>query len=69
MSERFLLPMARNLRTGQTVKIQDLTGTRLSLRQRAIAEEKSQQLADKMTARTKDPWQGYVIEYTPSQRS
>ncbi len=60
--------MARNLTTGQTVKTQDLTGTRLTLKQRAIAEEKSQQLADKMTARTKQPWTGYVIEYTPSVR-
>lgn len=60
--------MARNLRTGQTVKTQDLTGTHLTQKQRAIAEEKCQQLADKMTAKTRDPWVGFITEYVPSVR-
>jgi len=69
MSEQYLLPMARNMITGQTVKNQDLTGDRFTQRQRGLAEEMSQQLADRMTARTGDTWQGFVKLYTPTVRS
>lgn len=65
---RFLLAKARNLTTGQTVKNQDLTGARFTLRQRALAENSAEQLAEKMSARTGDPWVGFVEEYTPSVR-
>lgn len=64
----YLLPMARNLLTGQTVKTQDLTGERFKPSQRALAEDMAQQLADKMTARTREPWQGFIQAYTPTQR-
>ena len=60
--------MARNMITGQTVKTQDLTGARFTQNQRKLAEEMSQQLADKMSARTGDQWQGFVQLYTPTQR-
>ena len=60
---------ARNLVTGQTVKNQDLTGARLELRQRAIAQELSEQLAAKMTSRTGQNWQGFLEVYTPTSRS
>jgi len=50
----YLLPTARNLLTGQRQKIQDLTGDRLTESQRSIAEEKAQQLADKLTAKTRE---------------
>jgi hypothetical protein len=65
---KFLLPMARNTRTGQTVKTQDLTGNRFALNQRFMAEDMARQLADKMTARSGDTWQGFVKEYTPTER-
>jgi nitrate/TMAO reductase-like tetraheme cytochrome c subunit len=64
----YLLPMARNTVTGQTVKTQDLTGARFELSQRALAEDMARQLAEKMTARTSEQWQGFVQTYTPSQR-
>jgi hypothetical protein len=64
----FLLPMARNTVTGETVKTQDLTGARFTQSQRALAEDMCQQLADKMTARTGDPWQGFLQKYTPTRR-
>jgi hypothetical protein len=64
----YLLPMARNTVTGQTVKTQDLTGARFELSQRAMAEDMARQLAEKMTNRTREPWQGFVQTYTPSQR-
>ena len=54
--------------TGQTVKNQDLTGARLELRQRALAEELASQLADKMTRNTGESWTGFVEQYVPSVR-
>lgn len=68
MTQQYLLPMARNLKTGQTVKTQDLTGTRLLPQQRKIAQALCDQLADKMSARTGDPWVGFTQLYTPSIR-
>jgi len=65
----YLLPMARNSVTGQTVKNQDLTGTVFTDKQRVLAEQVSQQLADRMTARTGVTWQGFVKPYTPTHRS
>ena len=59
------MPKARNQLTGQTVMEKDLTGQRLELRQRALAETISQQLAEKMTRKTAEPWQGFVEVYTP----
>jgi len=68
MSDQYLLPMAHNTVTGQTVKTQDLTGNRFTLSQRTLAEDMARQLADKMTARTGDSWQGFLREYTPTYR-
>jgi hypothetical protein len=68
MNEQYLLPMARNMITGQTVKNQDLNGTTFTQRQRMLAEEIAGQLALRMTARTGDTWQGFVKLYTPTQR-
>jgi hypothetical protein len=68
MSEQYLLPMARNTVTGQTVKTQDLTGSRFTQAQRFLAEDMAQQLADRMSARTGDTWQGFVQLYTPTVR-
>lgn len=68
MQTRYLLPKARNLSTGQTVKTQDLTGTRFTLQQRNLAEACARQLAEKMTARTGDSWVGFVESYIPSTR-
>jgi hypothetical protein len=68
MSEQFLLPMARNTRTGETVKTQDLSGVRYALNQRVLAEFAADQCAAQMTARTGDTWRGFVRTYTPSER-
>lgn len=69
MSEQYLLPMARNSVTGQTVKNQDLTGTVFTQKQRVLAQDIASQLAARMTARTGDTWQGFVRLYTPTVRS
>ena len=68
MTERYLLPKARNTITKQTVKTQDLTGARFTLAQRNIAMEVAEQIAVKMTQRTGDAWVGFVEEYTPTYR-
>ena len=64
----YLLPKARRTLTGQTVKTQDLTGARYTLRQRAFAEQAAEQLALKMQDQTNDEWTPIVVEYTPSVR-
>ena len=69
MTIEYLLPMARNTVTGQTVKTQDLNGLRYTLQQRVLAESAADQCAAKMTARTGDQWQGFVQEYTPRERT
>lgn len=68
MSTQYLLPKARNLVTGQTVKIQDLTGNRYPASQRAIAQERAEQLAKTMEGRTRNPWIGYVEIYEASKK-
>jgi hypothetical protein len=68
MSQRYLISKARNSVTGQCVKNQDLTGARYRLDQRFIAQELADQLAVKMSARTSQPWYGFVEEYTPTVR-
>lgn len=65
---QFLLPKARCPETGETVKIQDLTGARYQLTQRSMAEDSARQLADRMAARTGRRWVGYVEAYVPSKR-
>jgi hypothetical protein len=65
---QYLVTKARNIVTGQTVKNQDLTGTRLELRQRVLAEDLANQLAAKMTRSTGETWAGFVEVYTPSVR-
>ena len=66
--EQYLLAKARNTVTGQTVKNQDLTGSRFTLQQRGYAENSANQLALKMSARTGDLWTGFVEQYTPTYR-
>jgi hypothetical protein len=68
MIQQYLLPMARNAVTGQTVKTQDLTGARFTQQQQVLAESAADQLAERMTARTGDAWVGFVQLYTPSVR-
>ena len=68
MAQQYLITKARNIITGQTVMNQDLLGIRLELRQRALAEQLAQDLAQKMTRNTGAVWQGFVEEYTATQR-
>ena len=68
MEQQYLLAKARNSVTGQTVKNQDLTGARFTLLQRSLAESSARQLAEKMSARTGDLWEGFVEQYTPTYR-
>ena len=66
---QYLLPKARNTRTGQTVKLQDLTGGRFTPNQRSLAQERADQLASQMSERTGDGWIGFLEAYTPTTRN
>ncbi len=69
MAETYYLPKARNTRTGQTVKDQDLTGGRFTKRFKHLAEDRAAQLADKMSAKTGDLWTGFIETYVPTVRN
>jgi hypothetical protein len=62
--KQYLIAKARNILTGQTVMAQDLTGARLELRQRSLAEDQADQLAAKMTRSTGAVWRGFVEVYS-----
>ncbi len=62
MAETYLMPMARNIETRQTVQGRDLGG-RYSLKERWVAEEMAEKLAAKMTERTRQTWRAFVKEY------
>lgn len=61
----YIMPMARNRRTGETVKAHDLTGSRYQLHQRAACQLEAQRLATQLTERTGDTWQSVIQPYTP----
>jgi len=61
---QYILPMARNLRTGQTVKSQDLSGRRLRADQRQECQLMANRLAEQMTDRGSDQWEPVVKTYT-----
>lgn len=65
---QYILPMARNLRTRQTVKTQDLYGRRYGQHQRTECQLMADRLAAQMTSRTGDSWQGFCQLYTPTER-
>ena len=66
--QKYLIAKARNTVTGQTVKNQDLTGFRYTESQRNTVQQLADVLAEKMSVKTRQTWQGYVEEYTPTER-
>ncbi len=61
---QYILPMARNLRTGQTVKTQDLSGRRLRPDQIRECQMMADRLAEQMTQRGVDQWEPVVKTFT-----
>jgi hypothetical protein len=61
---QYLMPKARNLRTGQTVKQQDLAGRRYMPHQSQLAQQDADDLARSMTNRSRDTWRGFLDAYT-----
>ena len=53
--------------TRQTVKTQDLKGVRYTLRQRSLAQQEADRVAQRMTNGTDTEWVGTLIEYTDSE--
>jgi hypothetical protein len=64
--QQYIMPMARNTRTGQTVKSQDLSGQRLPTHQRQQAQLLADRLAAQMSERGQDSWQAVLTLYTPT---
>lgn len=62
--QQYIIPMARNTRTGQTVKSQDLSGARFIPSQRRDCRLLAERLADQMTARGPDTWQPVIQPYS-----
>jgi hypothetical protein len=65
MPQNFVLPMARNTVTGETVKTQDLNGVHFTGSQKQIAQGIADRLAAELTARTGVEWKGFLKSYTP----
>ena len=66
-AKRFLLPMARNTVTGETVKTQDLAGQHFTQTQSGMASVIADRLAEDLTARTGVKWVGFLRPYTPGE--
>jgi hypothetical protein len=64
MAQQYLAVKARNMITGETVISKDLSGVRLELRQRTVAALEARLLAEQMTRRKGEPWQGFVEVFT-----
>jgi hypothetical protein len=62
--QQYIMPMARNTRTGQTVKSQDLTGARYIPSQRKDCQLLAERLANQMTLRGPDTWAAVIQPYT-----
>ena len=62
--QQYIIPMARNLRTGETVKSQDLSGIRYIPSQRRECQLLAERLASQMTLRGQDTWAAVVQPYT-----
>ena len=61
---QYILPMARNLRTGQTVQQQDLKGVRYQPHQKTECQLMADRLAQNLSDRTGDQWQAYCHSYS-----
>ena len=62
--QQYIIPMARNLRTGETVKSQDLSGIRYIPSQRRECQLLAERLANQMTQRGQDTWTAIVQTYS-----
>jgi len=61
---QYILPAARNTKTGQTVKHQDLKGIRYQPHQITECQLMAQRLANNMTTRGTDLWVPVIKNYT-----
>jgi len=66
MPTQYIMPMARNVNTGQTQKIQDLAGGRFTQTQHRLAQQVAEQYAHKLSQSTGDVWEGFIKDYSPT---
>lgn len=67
MKQTYLMPMARNTETAQTLQVQDFTGYRYTLADRTSANLVAERLALQMTERTGTLWRPLLRPYTLSR--
>ena len=65
---QYYIAKARNRLTGETQKVQDLTGHRFGLDQKSMCQEQADRLARSLEQQTDSQWDGFVELYTPSVR-
>lgn len=65
MENTRLMAKARNEITKQTLMHRNLSSNNFSMDQRRLAENFATQYAEQLTARTGQPWTGYVEAYVP----
>lgn len=64
MPTTYLMPAARNVDSGQTIKRQDLSGQRYTPSDRQTVDTLSQLLAEDLSRRTRQTWAAAPITYT-----
>lgn len=64
MPTRYLMPAARNTKTDQLIKRQDLSGHRYTDSDSATVWNLSQILAEDLSRRTRETWVAEPITYT-----
>jgi hypothetical protein len=64
---KYLLPMARNTVTGETIKTQDLNGVHFQSHQKQFAKVVADRVATEHSQRTGQHWVGFLKEYTPGK--
>jgi hypothetical protein len=60
----YIIPIARCLETGQTVKVQDLSGRRLQMHEKLECQRMADRLAEQLTVKTRKSWQGLCLPFT-----
>ena len=63
MKQTYILPKARNVRTGQTVKSHDLTGRRYQPHERLECRLLADRLAAQMTEVSGEAWAAVIETY------
>jgi len=68
MSTQYLMPMIRNVNTGETQMVRELGGAKYLQSQSKLCLSVAEQYAHKLSQRTGDNWVAFTRLYTPTGR-